>query len=72
MVIGSGAPALVNAARKAGRDAQTRSVEKPTAALLAQIAAVQEPNQSPPEPLYIRAPDAKLPQARPLRAINIE
>ncbi len=68
MVIGSGAPALVSAAHKAGRDAQARPPARPSAGLLARFAAGCDPVHCPPEPLYIRAPDARLPQAGPLRA----
>ena len=67
VVIGSAAQLVVDAARADGEDAVTRPCAKPGAPLLARLASEREPDDHPPEPLYIRAPDAKLPEARPLR-----
>jgi tRNA threonylcarbamoyladenosine biosynthesis protein TsaB len=65
LVIGSGAPALLLEAAARGLAAETRKIARPPARLLARLAATREPADFPPEPLYIRAPDAKTPASRP-------
>jgi len=69
LVIGSGAAALAEAALSAGRRLRTRAVARPAPSLLARLAAMCDPATSPPDPLYVRAPDAKLPRSAPLRAL---
>lgn len=70
LVIGSGAAAVLKAATARGQLIETREVAHPPARLLARLAAEREPTRFPPEPLYIRAPDAKLPEKSPLRRVR--
>ena len=60
-LVGSGAELLAAAMRDLGRTAWTRPMPHPTAELLARIGADLDPARHPPEPLYIRPPDAKEP-----------
>jgi tRNA threonylcarbamoyladenosine biosynthesis protein TsaB len=66
IAIGSGVDLVRDAL---GPDAQklvvSPALNVPDAAIFAHLALVREPNAQPPEPLYLRAPDAK-PQKPPL------
>jgi hypothetical protein len=58
--VGSGAALL--AARSPGLAVSNASGE-PDAAVIAVLAATRSAESLPPEPLYLRAPDAKLPRS---------
>lgn len=59
LAVGTGAAALATAFRDAGIGLRVRTPRPPTAHLLARLGAAADPAGRPPEPLYIRPPDAK-------------
>jgi len=60
---GTGAPA---AKEKLGGGFALSTIRQPDALFVARLAAARPPNDVPPAPLYLRAPDAKLPGGREL------
>jgi tRNA threonylcarbamoyladenosine biosynthesis protein TsaB len=61
---GTAAALLLPALRAAGLAPRDSTVRQPDAVMVALLAA-HAPEAAPPRPLYLRAPDAKLPLARP-------
>jgi tRNA threonylcarbamoyladenosine biosynthesis protein TsaB len=65
LLVGTGAPLFAQHMRQPTKLSLASS--QPDAALLARLAAdIKDPAEAPAEPLYLRAPDAKLPQSKPL------
>lgn len=58
---------VADEARRQAIEVDARPASRASASLLARIAASRTPADHPPDPLYIRPPDAKLPSAAPLR-----
>ena len=60
------APACISSPRSSRPAAdvarEESAADQPRAVIIARRAAVHEPSDEPPVPLYLRAPDAKLPQ----------
>lgn len=56
-IVGSGAPLLAAAAP----GARINPLAAPDIVAIARLAARAEPDQAPPRPIYLRAPDARLP-----------
>jgi len=68
MLAGTGADVLINAGAAPGWT-RAAAPDFPDARLIARLAAAMPDPDTMPEPLYLRAPDAKLPQNKPqLRA----
>ena len=61
ILVGSGAALLVEAAARGNLDAQEKIIW-PRASAVARLAANAKVSGSPPDPLYLRAPDAKAPK----------
>jgi tRNA threonylcarbamoyladenosine biosynthesis protein TsaB len=68
VAIGSGAEMLAEAALGTGRKIASRPSPERDGALVARLGAAREPASHPPLPLYLRPPDAKLPEPVTLRA----
>jgi len=65
VLAGTAAPVMADALKGWGIEVQVSSVTAPDAVWVAHLAAGMAPLEGPPRPLYLRAPDAKLP-ATPL------
>lgn len=65
VLAGTAAARMAEALQTSGRTAQLSGIVAPNAIWVARIAARLPPTGSVPRPLYLRAPDAKLPAARP-------
>jgi len=64
-VVGTGTELLSQALAPLGVSAACPDLSPhPDAALVADIAAMKEPSDNPPSPLYLRAPDANLPDPK--------
>lgn len=61
VLAGTAAPRIADAVRARGIETQISDVVAPDAVWIARLAAGMEPGEHPPHPLYLRAPDAKLP-----------
>jgi tRNA threonylcarbamoyladenosine biosynthesis protein TsaB len=62
---GTAAARAAEALRTPGLEIQVCGIVAPDAVWVARLAARMEPDRFPPRPLYLRAPDAKLPATRP-------
>lgn len=64
-LIGTGAGLIAQGMQRAPKTAAGK--DQPDAAVIARLAAaLADPAEAPPKPLYLRAPDAKLPSRNPL------
>ena len=64
VLAGTAAARAAEALRTSGHEPQVCGIVAPDAVWVARLAAGKEPGESPPRPLYLRAPDAKLPAKR--------
>ncbi|HEY0282605.1 MAG TPA: tRNA (adenosine(37)-N6)-threonylcarbamoyltransferase complex dimerization subunit type 1 TsaB [Rhizomicrobium sp.] len=61
VLAGTAAARAAEALQTSGLETQVCGIVAPDAVWVARLAAGMEPGESPPRPLYLRAPDAKLP-----------
>jgi tRNA threonylcarbamoyl adenosine modification protein YeaZ len=61
-IVGTGLDILSNAAPEAALKTAPQCPDQPDAVHIARLAATKKPADAPPHPVYLRAPDAKLPQ----------
>ena len=64
ILAGTAAARMAQALRPADLEIQVSGIVAPDAVWVARLASCMEPGKSPPRPLYLRAPDAKLPTKR--------
>jgi tRNA threonylcarbamoyladenosine biosynthesis protein TsaB len=64
VLAGTAAARAAEALQRSGLETQVCTIVVPDAVWVARLAARMEPGESPPRPLYLRAPDAKLPAKR--------
>jgi tRNA threonylcarbamoyladenosine biosynthesis protein TsaB len=64
VLAGTAAARAAEALRTSGHETQVCGIVAPDAVWVARLATRMEPGESPPRPLYLRAPDAKLPAKR--------
>jgi len=64
VLAGTAAARAAEALRTSGLETQVCAIVVPDAIWVARLAARMEPGKAPPRPLYLRAPDAKLPAKR--------
>jgi tRNA threonylcarbamoyladenosine biosynthesis protein TsaB len=64
VLAGTAAVRTAEALQPSGLETQVCDIVVPDAIWVARLAARMEPGESPPRPLYLRAPDAKLPAKR--------
>jgi tRNA threonylcarbamoyladenosine biosynthesis protein TsaB len=64
ILAGTAAARMAEALRTADLETQISDIIAPDAVWVARLASCIEPGESPPRPLYLRAPDAKLPAMR--------
>ena len=64
VLAGTAAARTAEVLRSSGLETQVCSIVVPDAVWVARLAARMEPDGFPPRPLYLRAPDAKLPAKR--------
>jgi tRNA threonylcarbamoyladenosine biosynthesis protein TsaB len=64
VLAGTAAARAAEALQTSGLETQVCGIVVPDAVWVAHLAARIEPGESPPRPLYLRAPDAKLPAKR--------
>jgi tRNA threonylcarbamoyladenosine biosynthesis protein TsaB len=64
VLAGTAAGRAAEALQSSGLETQVSGIVVPDAVWVARLAARMEPGQSSPRPLYLRAPDAKLPVKR--------
>ena len=64
LLAGTAAERMAEALQTLGLETQISSVVAPDAVWVARLASRMEPSASSPRPLYLRAPDAKLPAKR--------
>ena len=65
VLAGTAAARAAEALQTLGLETQVSSIVAPDAVWVARLAVRMEPGDSAPRPLYLRAPDAKLPATRP-------
>ena len=65
VLAGTAAARAAEALQTPGLETQVSGIVAPDAVWVARLAARMEPGGSAPRPLYLRAPDAKLPATRP-------
>jgi tRNA threonylcarbamoyladenosine biosynthesis protein TsaB len=63
LLVGSAAEAILAGLAQHGVAARVSDVRQPDAIFVARLGAIAAHPQEPPRPLYLRAPDAKLPSA---------
>ena len=64
ILAGTAAARAAEALQTSSLETQVSSIVVPDAVWVARLAVCMEPGRSPPRPLYLRAPDAKLPATR--------
>ncbi|MGC9953857.1 MAG: tRNA (adenosine(37)-N6)-threonylcarbamoyltransferase complex dimerization subunit type 1 TsaB [Rhizomicrobium sp.] len=64
ILAGTAAARMAEALRIPGLETQVSGIVAPDAVWVARLALSTEPGEAPPRPLYLRAPDAKLPAKR--------
>ena len=64
VLAGTAAARAAETLRTSGLETQVCAIVVPDAIWVARLAARMEPGKAPPRPLYLRAPDAKLPAKR--------